>query len=239
MSEQNCRSRGTTLWQAEVPKGPARKAHRTLLWTPLPKQKRGAAASEFCATACQTLVPRGRFRTARAQRGHSANHSVVYPGNTPENHPYWPSFGMAYGNPRFSELGKVLTKVALERSCMVLCSPDWGAHGGNEYWRTLLRAEGCMINSKQHRGCRIQDPGTRGKHQTKKQNPWCTSRGVVGCRTQDLGIRGYRWWKTADFSHSARTARAQCTARPPSPFVPSIPSHSRIRPLLTTATPFA
>ena len=42
---------------------------------------------------------------------------------------YWPSFGMAYGNPRFSELGKVPTKVALERSRMVLCSPDWGAHG--------------------------------------------------------------------------------------------------------------
>ena len=51
---------------------------------------------------------------------------------------YWPSFGMAYQNPRFSELGKVLTKVAFERSRMVLCSPDWGAHGGNEYWRTLL-----------------------------------------------------------------------------------------------------
>ena len=51
---------------------------------------------------------------------------------------YWPSFGMAYGYPRFSELGKVLTKVALERSRMVLCSPDWGAHGGNEYWQTLL-----------------------------------------------------------------------------------------------------
>ena len=51
---------------------------------------------------------------------------------------YWPSFGMAYGNSRFSELGKVLTKVALERSCMVLCSPDLGAHGGNQCWRTLL-----------------------------------------------------------------------------------------------------
>ena len=51
---------------------------------------------------------------------------------------YWPSFAMAYGNPKFSELGRGLTKVALERSCMVLCSPDWGAHGGNEYWRTLL-----------------------------------------------------------------------------------------------------
>ena len=51
---------------------------------------------------------------------------------------YWPSFRMAYGNPRFSELGKVLTKVAFERSRMLLCSPDSGAHGGNEYWRNLL-----------------------------------------------------------------------------------------------------
>ena len=51
---------------------------------------------------------------------------------------YSPSFGMAYGNPRFSEHGKVLTKVALESSRMVLCSSDWGAHRRNEYWRTLL-----------------------------------------------------------------------------------------------------
>ena len=51
---------------------------------------------------------------------------------------YWPSFRMAYGNPRFSEVRNVLTKVALERSRVVLCSPDWGAHGGNEYWRALL-----------------------------------------------------------------------------------------------------
>ena len=45
---------------------------------------------------------------------------------------------MAYGNPRISELGKVLTKVALERSSLVLCSPDSGAHGGTEYWRTVF-----------------------------------------------------------------------------------------------------
>ena len=51
---------------------------------------------------------------------------------------YWSFFGLAYGNSRFSELGKVLTKVALEHSRMVLCSPHWGAHGGKEYWRTLL-----------------------------------------------------------------------------------------------------
>ena len=25
----------------------------------------------------------------------------------------------------------------------------------------------CTIHSKQHQGCTIQDPGTRGKHQTK------------------------------------------------------------------------
>ena len=46
---------------------------------------------------------------------------------------YWPPFRRAYGNPRFSELGRVLTRVALERSCMVLCSFYWGTHGGFEY----------------------------------------------------------------------------------------------------------
>ena len=46
---------------------------------------------------------------------HSANYYIVYPGNTPENHP---------------------------------------------------PTEACMIHSKQHQGCGIQDPGTRGKHQT-------------------------------------------------------------------------
>ena len=51
---------------------------------------------------------------------------------------YWPSFRIAYGNRKFSELGNVLTKVVLEGSRMVLCSPDWGANGGNEYWSTLL-----------------------------------------------------------------------------------------------------
>ena len=51
---------------------------------------------------------------------------------------YCPSFGMANGNPRFSELGKVLTRLALERSRMVQCPPGWGTHGGNEYWLTLL-----------------------------------------------------------------------------------------------------
>ena len=50
----------------------------------------------------------------------------------------WPCFGMAYGNPRFRERGRVLTKVVLERSRMVLCSADRGAHGRNGYWRAPL-----------------------------------------------------------------------------------------------------
>ena len=64
-----------------------------------------------------------------AQRGHSTNYFLVYPRNTPANHP---------------------------------------------------PTEACMIHSKPHRGCRMQDPGSRG----------------------------YRWWKTADFSHSASTAHS-------------------------------
>ena len=34
-----------------------------------------------------TQYPNGRFRTAQAQRAHSANYYGVYPGNIPENHP--------------------------------------------------------------------------------------------------------------------------------------------------------
>ena len=46
-----------------------------------------------------------------------------------------------------------------------------------------------MINSKQH-GVHNSGPWDPW-HQTKKKNPWCTSKEVVGCRIQDLGIRGY------------------------------------------------
>ena len=38
--------------------------------------------------------------------------------------------------------------------------------------------------------------------------------GAAGCRNKDPGTRGYRWWKTAAFSHSARTAHAKRTVRP-------------------------
>ena len=44
--------------------------------------------------------------------------------------------------------------------------------------------EACMIHSKQHRGCRIQDPGTGGKHQTNTKIPGVPA-GAVGCRIWD------------------------------------------------------
>ena len=51
---------------------------------------------------------------------------------------YWPSFGMAYGNPRFSQLGKVLTKVALERSvwscALLIGEPTGETSTGVLYW---------------------------------------------------------------------------------------------------------
>ena len=53
---------------------------------------------------------------------------------------YCPSFEIAYANPWFSELVKVLTKVALEDSRMVLCSPHRGTDGemstGVLFWRS-------------------------------------------------------------------------------------------------------
>ena len=40
-----------------------------------------------CPPSNHTITLWGRFRTTCARRGHSANYYVVYPGNTPENHP--------------------------------------------------------------------------------------------------------------------------------------------------------
>ena len=89
-------------------------------------QGTGPLSTKGCFAGLQRQWKGGSgCRWTKGVFSHGANYYVVYPGNTPENHP---------------------------------------------------PTEACMIHSKQHRGCRMQDPGTRS----------------------------YRWWKTADFSHSAR-----------------------------------
>ena len=51
---------------------------------------------------------------------------------------YWRSIGLCYANPPFSQLAKVLTKIALERARVILCTPDSGTTGEHTYWRQLL-----------------------------------------------------------------------------------------------------
>ena len=46
---------------------------------------------------------------------------------------YWRSMGSCYANPPFSQLAKVLTKIALEAARVVLCTLDWGTTGEHTY----------------------------------------------------------------------------------------------------------
>ena len=50
---------------------------------------------------------------------------------------YWRSTGSCYVNPSFSQIARVLTKIALEGARVVLCTPDWGTTRENAYWRRL------------------------------------------------------------------------------------------------------
>ena len=45
---------------------------------------------------------------------------------------------LCYANSPFSQLAKVITKIALEGARVVLCTPDWGTTGEHAYWRHLL-----------------------------------------------------------------------------------------------------
>ena len=45
---------------------------------------------------------------------------------------------MCYANSPFSQLANVLTKIALERARVILCTPDWGTTGEHTCWRRLL-----------------------------------------------------------------------------------------------------
>ena len=50
----------------------------------------------------------------------------------------WKAMGLAYANPPFSLLAKVLTKIAYEGRRVVMRSPDWGCSGEHAYWRCML-----------------------------------------------------------------------------------------------------
>jgi hypothetical protein len=79
--------------------------------------------------------------------------------------------------------------------------------------------------------CRLQGPGTRGKHQTKtkKKIPGVPV-GAAGCRIQDPGTRGYRWWKTADVSYSAGIAHGAPPRQRPHTHKQEVPNSSATHP---------
>ena len=51
---------------------------------------------------------------------------------------FWKAMGLAYANPPFSLLAKVLTKIAYEGGRVVMCTPDPGCSGEHAYWRRML-----------------------------------------------------------------------------------------------------
>ena len=51
---------------------------------------------------------------------------------------FWEAMGLAYANPPFSLLAKVLTKIAYKGGRVVMCTPDWGCSGEHAYWRRML-----------------------------------------------------------------------------------------------------
>ena len=51
---------------------------------------------------------------------------------------FWKAMGLAYANPPFSLLTKVLNKIAYEGGTVVMCTPDWGCSGEHAYWRPML-----------------------------------------------------------------------------------------------------
>ena len=50
---------------------------------------------------------------------------------------FWKAMGLAYANPPFSLLAKVLTKIAYEGRRVIMCTPDWGCSGEHAHWRCM------------------------------------------------------------------------------------------------------
>ena len=51
---------------------------------------------------------------------------------------FWKAMGLAYANPPFSLLARVLTKIAYEGGRVVMCTPDCSCSGEHAYWRRML-----------------------------------------------------------------------------------------------------
>ena len=50
---------------------------------------------------------------------------------------FWQAMGLAYANPPFSLLAKVLTKITYQGGRVFMCTPDPGCSGEHAYWRRM------------------------------------------------------------------------------------------------------
>ena len=122
---------------------------------------------------------RGRFRTAREQRPHSANYYAVYPGNTPENHPPTEACMINSKHMVCKELFE-----RIDASNWILCFMIWVGGEVNcdgacfalhfKCWHMSYLLLSSLLNIAWANCC---------VYQTKKY-PWCTSR---ACRVQNSG----------------------------------------------------
>ena len=51
---------------------------------------------------------------------------------------FWTAMGLAYANPPFSLLAKVLAEIGYQGGKVVLCTPDRGCSDEHTYWRQLV-----------------------------------------------------------------------------------------------------
>ena len=75
-----------------------------------------------------------------AYQGRGLQIRIPYRSKKPKNayRFFWKYMGLSYENSPFSELAKLLTKIAFEGARVLLCTPDWGCTAEHAYWRDLL-----------------------------------------------------------------------------------------------------
>ena len=83
---------------------------------------------------------------------------------------FWEAMGLAYANPPFSLLAKVLTKIAYEGGSVVMGTPDWSCSGEPPYCCRLL--DRMTVGRVQLRDGPIYAPEDSD---TAMQAPECTS----------------------------------------------------------------
>ena len=88
---------------------------------------------------------------------------------------HWRAMKLCYADPPFSQLARVLTKIALEGARVILCTSDWGTTGEHVYWRRLL--DGMTGQRTELPNSPIYVP--EDSHETMPAPKWCSFWSIV------------------------------------------------------------